>query len=119
MYDLAYATFDDETTDEWLVDDHGRCVCWFLLEGRSCSRGRMSVAPLWDVFSIVSSVRAIQMLAAFAFHFCFQFLLAAFCAVMLMGSFCLLRTGFESACLQAPFVSGSWFLRTCCTCLER
>ena len=35
------------------------------------------------------------MLAAFAFPFCFQYLLAAMLAAMLMESFCLLRTGFE------------------------
>ena len=35
------------------------------------------------------------MLAAFAFPFCFQYLLAAMLAAMLMGSFCLLRTGFK------------------------
>ena len=35
------------------------------------------------------------MLAAHAFPFCFQYLLAAMLASMLMGSFCFLRTGFE------------------------
>ena len=54
-----------------------------------------SVAPLWVVFGTLSSVRAIQMLAAFAFPFSFQYLLAAMLAAMLMGSFCLLCTGFE------------------------
>ena len=94
--DLAYATIDDETTDAWPFDDHGSCVCWFPHEGHCCSRSRTwSVAPLWVVFSIFSSVRAIQMLAAFAFPFCFQYLLAALFAAMLMESFCLLRTGFE------------------------
>ena len=73
MSDLAYATIDDETTDAWPFDDHGSCVCWFLHEGHCCSRSRVwSVAPLWDVFSIFSSVRAIQMLAAFAFSFLFS-----------------------------------------------
>ena len=87
MSDLAYATTDSETTDGWPFDDHGSCVCWFLHEGCCCSRSR--------VRSVVSSVRAFQMLAAYAFPFRFQYLLAAMHAVMLMGSFCSLRTGFE------------------------
>ena len=116
---LPYLFIDDEIIDALPLHDFGSSVCWFLLEGRSCSLGRMSVAPLWVVFSIVSSVRAIQMLAAFAFPFCFQFLLAAFCAAMLVVSCLLFFWNRESACLQVPFVAGSWFLRACCACLER
>ena len=57
MSDLAHATVENETKDEWPFDDHGSCVCWFLREGYCCSRSRMwSGAPFGDVFSIVSSV---------------------------------------------------------------
>ena len=91
---LPYLFIDDEIIDALPLLDFGSSVCWFLLEGRSCSLGRMSVAPFCVVFSIVSSVRAIQMLAALAFPFCFQFLLAAFCAAMLVVS-CLLFSGIE------------------------
>ena len=91
---LPYLFIDDEIIDALPLLDFGSSVCWPLLDGRSCSLGRMSVAPFWVVFSFVSSVRAIQMLAALAFSFCFQFLLAAFCAAMLVVS-CLLFSGIE------------------------
>ena len=85
---------DGEIIDALPLHDFGSSVCRSLLPGRSCSIGRMSVAPLWVVFSIVSSVRAIQMLAALAFPFCFQFPLAASCAAMLVV-FCLRFSGIE------------------------
>ena len=91
---LPYLFTDDETIDALPLLDFGSSVCRSLLQGRSCSIGRMSVAPLRVVFSIVSSFRAIQMLAALAFPFCFQFLLAALCAAMLVVS-CLLFSGIE------------------------
>ena len=91
---LPYLFTDDEIVDALPLLDFGSSVCRSLLKGRSCSIGRMSVVPLRVVFSIVSSVRAIQMLAALAFPFCFQFLLAAFCAAMLVVS-CLLFSGIE------------------------
>ena len=94
---LPYLFIDDEIIDALPLLDFGSSVCRSLLEGRSCSLGRMSVAPFWVVFSIVSSVRAIQMLAALAFPFCFQFLLAAFCAAMLVVS-CLLFSGIQRVC---------------------
>ena len=86
---LPYLFTDDEIIDALPLLDFGSSVCLSLLQGRSCSIGRMSVAPLRVVFS-----RAIQMLAALAFPFCFQFLLAAFCAAMLVVS-CLLFSGIE------------------------
>ena len=66
-----------------------------------------SGASLGDVFSIVSREQAFKVLAAYGSPFCFQYLLAAMLAAMLMGSFCFLRsrrvccgqsleTGFES-----------------------
>ena len=69
MYVLPYLFTDDEIIDALPLLDFGSSVCRSLLQGCSCSIGRMSVAPLRVVFSIVSSVRAIQMLAAFAFTF--------------------------------------------------
>ena len=77
---LTYLFIDDEITDALPLHDFGSSVCRFLHEGHYCSLGRMSVAPLWVVFSIVSSVGA---------PLCFQFLLAALFAAMLMES-CLL-----------------------------
>ena len=91
---LPYLFTDDEIIDALPLLDFGSSVCRSLLQGRSCSIGRMSVAPLWVVFSIVSSVRAIQMLAALAFPFCFQFPLAASCAAVLVV-FCLRFSGIE------------------------
>ena len=116
MSDLACTIIDDETTR--LRQQRLLVSPWRTL----LQPQQVVGCPFWVVFSIVSCVRAIQMLAAFAFPFCFQYLLAAMLAAMLMESFCLLLfSGIERVrvFLQAPFVSGSWSLRTCCTCLER
>ena len=116
---LPYLFTVDETIDALPLLDFGSSVCRSLLQGRSCSIGRMSVAPLWVVFSIVSSVRAIRMLAALAFPFLLSVSLGR---VLCCGAGGILPAIFwnrESACLQVPFVAGSWFIRTCCTCLER
>ena len=75
---LPYLFTDDETIDALPLLAFGSSVCRSLLQGRSCSIGRMSVAPFRVVFSIVqSSVRA-----------------AASCAAMLVVS-CLLFSGIE------------------------
>ena len=116
---LPYLFTDDEIIDALPLLDFGSSVFRSLLQGRSCSIGRMSVAPLRVVFSIVSSVRAIQMLAALAFPFCFQFLLAASCAAMLVV-FCLRFSGIERVpAFKFPLLLDPGLLRTCCTCLER
>ena len=117
---LAYIFIDDEITDVWPLHDFGSSVCWFLHEGHYCSLSRTSVAPFWVVFSIVSSVRAIQMLAAFAFPFCFLYLLATILAAMLTEPFCLLFSGFERVrVFKFPLFLDPGFFRTCCACSER
>ena len=85
---------DGEITDRCRCTIPAAAFVGFFLKVIPAASAGCRSPPFWVVFSIVSSVRAIQMLAAFAFTFCFQFLLAALFAAMLMES-CLLFSGIE------------------------